>query len=65
MVTQQPQLGRKMARKNNNNYKGNKKRGKKTSIGAGHRTKYSKRNAKGKIKKYRGQGGPRKSVKRS
>ena len=34
---------------------------KKTSIGSGDRTKTGK--VKGKIKKYRGQGGPRKSVK--
>ena len=34
---------------------------KKTSIGSGKKTKMGK--GKGKIKKYRGQGGPRRSVK--
>ena len=34
---------------------------KKTSIGSGNKTRTGK--GKGKIKKYRGQGGPRKSVK--
>jgi hypothetical protein len=36
-------------------------KGKKSSQGSGRRTKYGK--TKGKIKKHRGQGGPRKSVK--
>jgi len=36
-------------------------KGKKSRQGCGRRTKYGK--SKGKIKKYRGQGGPRKRVK--
>ena len=37
-------------------------KGKKSRQGAGTRTKYGKK--KGQLKKYRGQGGPRKRVKR-